>query len=84
LFRLEQTLHYIYFNRKNITIFIPEGINSIEYLLHREKIFTGTINYPEEHRKEKNEYLHNKILQSNKTIILIEVYVLLTSISDKP
>jgi hypothetical protein len=44
-----QTLHYIYFNRKNITIFIPEGINSIEYLLHREKIFTGTINYPEEH-----------------------------------
>jgi hypothetical protein len=36
-FQLEETLHHI-FQRKNITVVMPEGINSLEYLFFKEKI----------------------------------------------
>ena len=35
-FRLKQIWYYIYFKDKNIAIFIPDGINSIEYLFLNE------------------------------------------------
>ena len=44
MFRLEYILSlYVYSNRKNIIIFICEGVNSIEYLFLKEEIYHGVV-----------------------------------------
>ena len=43
MFRLEYILSYVYSNRKNIIIFIREGVNSIEYLFLKEEIYYGVV-----------------------------------------
>ena len=52
MFRLEYILSYVYSNRKNIIIFIREGVNSIEYLFLKEEIYYGVV-YNKKNKKEQ-------------------------------